>query len=296
MLSGIGPAEQLSALGIKPMIPLEGVGRNLQDRYEVGLVHKALRPWASMKEACFAVDDPLYREWLRGRGMYTSNGAAVGFAFRSRPTEPDPDLFAMALLTRFAGYFSGYSEDIRNSRDDLTFALLKAHTKNRAGTVTLSSPDPRDPPRIDFRYFEEGSDGAGEDLAAVVAGVRRLRNMTARLEVKGLIGPEQVPGPEASTDEALQEFVRQHAWGHHASGTCAIAPRRVGGVLDSKFRVHGTAGLRVVDASVFPRIPGFFVACAVYVAAEKAAEMILDDAKGRREFASGRNGSHHNPS
>jgi choline dehydrogenase-like flavoprotein len=77
----------------------------------------------------------------------------------------------------------------------------------------------------------------------------------------------------------LRQFVREHAWGHHASCTCPIGPRNAGGVLTSDFRVHGTTGLRVVDASVFPRIPGFFIACAVYMIGEKAADAILDTAK-----------------
>ena len=110
--------------------------------------------------------------------MYISNGAAVAFALRSSPRQANPDLFVMALLTRFSGYFPGYSDIIRNSHDDLTFALLKAHTNNRGGTVSLTSSDPRDPPRIDFHYFEEGTDQDGDDLAAVVEGIRRVRKMS----------------------------------------------------------------------------------------------------------------------
>src|SRR5262249_31865388 len=77
----------------------------------------------------------------------------------------------------------------------------------------------------------------------------------------------------------LREFVRGNAWGHHASCTCPIGPRERGGVLTADFRVHGTRALRVVDASVFPRIPGFFVVSAVYMIAEKAADVILADAE-----------------
>ncbi len=73
--------------------------------------------------------------------------------------------------------------------------------------------------------------------------------------------------------------MRRHAWGHHACGTCAIGPANRGGVVDSDFRVHHTTNLRVVDASVFPRIPGFFIACAVYLIGEKAADVILADAR-----------------
>ena len=72
--------------------------------------------------------------------------------------------------------------------------------------------------------------------------------------------------------------MRAHAWGHHASGTCRIGPRADGGVLTADFRVHGTHGLRVVDASVFPRIPGFFIVSAVYMIGEKAADVILAQA------------------
>jgi choline dehydrogenase-like flavoprotein len=184
----------------------------------------------------------------------------------------------MALLTRFSGYFPGYSDIILKSRDDLTFALLKAHTSNRGGTVTLISSDPRDPPRIDFHYFEEGTDQSGDDLAAVVEGIRSVRRITDTLQSHGLIRAEETPGADLQDEEQLRQFVREHAWGHHASCTCAIGSRSAGGVLTSDLRVHGTSGLRVVDASVFPRIPGFFIACAVYMIAEKAADSILDAA------------------
>jgi choline dehydrogenase-like flavoprotein len=292
MLSGIGRPDALTALGIKVEVALEGVGQNLQDRYEVGVVHKASQPWTCLQGAQFSAGDPIYRDWQAGRGMYISNGAAVGFALRSSARQASPDLFVMALLTRFAGYFPGYSEVIRDSRDDLTFALLKAHTNNRAGTVTLRSTDPCAPPQIDLHYFEEGSDRDGEDLAAVVAGLDRIREMAKRLQgEKGPLRGEDIPGPNVGSDESLRQFVRERAWGHHASCSCAIGPRDEGGVLTSDFRVHGTSGLRVVDASVFPRIPGFFIACAVYMIGEKAADAILEDAKTepRRSIARAQN-------
>jgi choline dehydrogenase-like flavoprotein len=157
----------------------------------------------------------------------------------------------------------------------LTWAILKAHTQNRAGEVTLRSVDPRDTPLIDFNYFEEGSDAVGEDLDSVVAGIRFVRRLTAKLKTDGLIAEEEQPGDALQTDEELKDYVRTTAWGHHASCTCPIGPREAGGVLGSDFRVHGTEGLRVVDASVFPHIPGFFIVSAVYMVAEKAADVIL---------------------
>ena len=277
MLSGIGPAKELRDLGIDVRVALGGVGGNLQDRYEVGVVHKAKRAWTCLEGAEFTTSDRVYAEWLRGDGMYPSNGAAVAFILRSAAAKQDPDLFVMALVTRFFGYFPGYSDVIKASRGDLTFAVLKAHTNNRRGRVTLASNDPRDPPHIEFRYFEEGTLDGGEDLAAVVEGVRRARAMAGGMGA--VLEAEDIPGASLRDKDALARFVRENAWGHHASCTCPIGPADKGGVLTSDFRVHGTKGLRVLDASVFPRIPGFFIVCAIYMIAEKAADVILAEAR-----------------
>lgn len=163
----------------------------------------------------------------------------------------------------------------------MSWIVLKAHTKNNAGNVTLRSADPRDPPDINFRYFDEGSDRAGEDLDAVVEGIKFVRGMTADLKNQGAIVQEELPGERVRSDEELRDFVRNNAWGHHASCTCPIGARETGGVLTSDFRVHGTQGLRVVDASVFPRIPGFFIVSAVYMIGEKAADVILAEHPAR---------------
>jgi choline dehydrogenase-like flavoprotein len=112
-------------------------------------------------------------------------------------------------------------------------------------------------------------------MDAVVDGVLFARRMTEELKRQDLIEKEELPGEGVTTREDLQSFVRNNAWGHHASCTCAIGARADGGVLGSDFRVHGTEGLRVVDASIFPRIPGFFIVSAIYIAAEKAADVIL---------------------
>ena len=103
--------------------------------------------------------------------------------------------------------------------------------------------------------------------------------MTKNLAERGLIAEEELPGKDVRTDEELRDFVRNNAWGHHASCTCQMGPEEKGGVLSSNFRVHGTQGLRVVDASVFPRIPGFFIVSAIYMIGEKAADVILSDEK-----------------
>ena len=89
---------------------------------------------------------------------------------------------------------------------------------------------------------------------------------------------EPLPDLGSLSDDQLKQHVIDNAWGHHACGTCAMKPEEEGGVVDSRFRVHGIANLRIVDASIFPRIPGTFIVTSVYMIAEKAAEVILAEA------------------
>jgi len=277
MLSGIGARTVLEPLGIPVRVELPGVGKNLQDRYEVGVVNRmSFDSWKILEGLTFAHGDRAYQEWAdRREGLYTSNGAVLAAILKSQPERPLPDLFCFALLGLFGGYFPGYSAAEVTKPNYLTWAILKAHTQNRAGEVVLRSADPRDRPLINFHYFDEGSDTAGEDVQSVVAGIRFVRQLTAKLKAQGLIAEEEQPGDALQSDEELADFVRSSAWGHHASCSCAIGPQTAGGVLSSDFRVHGAERLRVVDASVFPRIPGFFIASAVYMVAEKAADVIL---------------------
>jgi len=277
MLSGIGPAEELRRHGIPVRVDLSGVGRNLQDRYEVGVVSRMnFAEWSAFEGARFRHGDLPYRTWEEERGgVYSTNGVALAMGRRSSPDLKVPDLFLLGLLGRFEGYHPGYSADFARRRNYLTWVILKAHTHNTAGEVRLRSPDPRDPPIVNFRYFEEGTDDGGADLSAVVKGIRLARRMNARVALHGVVEEEELPGAALESDEALAEFVRRQAWGHHASCTCAIGPAERGGVLDGGLRVHGTSRLRVADASVFPHIPGFFLVSAVYMVGEKAAASIL---------------------
>ena len=273
MLSGIGPRAELEQLGIEVRVDLPGVGKNLQDRYEIAIVNRMdSGEWALYKGARFAEGDPQFRQWETFRsGIYASNGALLSIFKHSPVAEGPPDLFCMALLTDFRGYYPNYSAELPWKFNYLTWVVLKARTRNCAGDVTLRSTDPRDMPAINFRYFEQGGE---DDLEAIVDGIRFVRKLTARIsEQNGLT--EEVPGEAVESSDDLKRFIRQNAWGHHASCTCAIGPRENGGILTADFQVHGVSGLRVVDASVFPRIPGTFLVSAVYMIAEKAAETIL---------------------
>jgi choline dehydrogenase len=290
MLSGIGPAQALQRHGIPVRVDLPGVGENLQDRYEVGVVSKIARDFTLMEGMTLRPPqpgekpDPQFLEWLEGKGPYTTNGSVIALVKRSFPDAPEPDLFIFGLLGRFEGYFPGYSQILAKDRDFFTWAILKAHTNNTAGRVTLRSADPRDVPEINFHYFEEGTDGE-RDLAAVVEGLETARRITQRCG--DLITTEMLPGANVQTPAQLREFVKDNAWGHHASCTCKMGPGSDPlAVVDSRFRVHGTRGLRVVDASVFPKIPGFFIVAAVYMVSEKARDVIIEDAAADASAAS----------
>jgi choline dehydrogenase-like flavoprotein len=274
MLSGVGPAATLNRHGIPVRVDLPGVGQNLQDRYEVGVVNRMNFPrWDVLENVQFARGDAAYQAWSSHReGIYTTNGAVLAVIKRSKSERPLPDLFCFALLGLFKGYVPGYSAEFAKNLNVLTWAVLKAHTNNTAGEVTLRSADPRDTPLVNFRYFDESNDTSGQDLDAVVEGIRFVRKLAAPLKERG--ATEELPGDAVQSDEQLRQFVKDHAWGHHASCTCPIGARENGGVLTSDFRVHGTTGLRVVDASVFPRIPGFFIVSSVYMVGEKAADVI----------------------
>jgi choline dehydrogenase len=281
-LSGIGPREELERFGIPVRHNLRGVGLNLQDRYEVALVSRMKRDLRLLQGNRFRAPrpgeepDPAWREWQSGKGYYASIGVLMGVIRRSRHELPAPDLFLFGVPGHFEGYYPGYSDEFFKRTDTFTWAVLKAHTINRAGEVRLRSDDPRDPPAIDFHYFGEGTDAEGADLEAVVDGVQIARDVMRRA---GDVVEELSPGPSVQTREEVRDWVRDNAWGHHASCSCPIGPASdPAAVTDSRFRVHGVGRLRVVDASVFPRIPGFFIVTSVYMVSEKASDVILEDA------------------
>lgn len=280
-LSGVGPREELESFGIPVRVDLPGVGTNMQDRYEVGVVNRMnFKNWEVLEDATFTVDDPQYEMWSTKRqGVYTTNGAVLAVIKRSVKERPLPDLFVFGLVGLFRGYFPGYSSLLPEHLNYLTWAILKAHTNNSAGTVKLRSADPRDVPQIDFHYFEEGNDPKGEDLQSVVEGIKFVRELTAPLIENGTIAEEELPGKDVQTDEEMAQFIKDRAWGHHASCSCPIGDRDKGGVVNGDFEVHGTKGLRIVDASVFPKIPGFFIVTSVYMIGEKAADVISQAAK-----------------
>jgi choline dehydrogenase len=282
-LSGIGPADELRSHGIKPIVNLPGVGENLQDRYEIGVITQVKSDF-TLTQNCSPgqMSDPCLSQWEKNGGIYTSNATIIGNLRKSGTAitngHRDPDLFIFLAPKPFQGYYPGYSVPIAQVNNQFTWGILKAHTRNRAGNVKLRSADPRDTPVITFHYFSEGSDTKGEDLASVVDGVEFVRRINARLG--DISQGEVLPGPTVRSRDDIASFVAAEAWGHHASCSNKMGPRKDPmAVVDGNFRVHGTRSLRVVDASVFPRIPGYFILTPIYMISEKASDVILASAQ-----------------
>jgi choline dehydrogenase-like flavoprotein len=311
MLSGVGPMSEVQGKGIAPVgnRNWEGVGRNLQDRYEITVVAEMQNNFKILEKPKFKPvegsgnDDPGFVEWRdQKKGVYTSNGALLSYIMRSSQAEhivppaegtstlPPPDLFLFGLLGYFKGYEPGYAAAIEKDRNQLTWAILKGHTRNSSGRVTLRSTDPRNTPFVNFNSFDDdhaaAMSNARKDVDALVEGVATVKQMLDRTgpAVKRITWPP-VPIDNLQNEQqraALRDFIVREAWGHHACGTCQIgAADDPQAVLDGNFRVHGLQGLRVVDASIFPKIPGFFIVTSVYMISEKAAEVILQDAARR---------------
>jgi choline dehydrogenase-like flavoprotein len=129
---------------------------------------------------------------------------------------------------------------------------------------------------VNFHYFTEGTDKDGADLDAMTDAVEFVRGMNRC--AGDVIKRELWPGESVRTREQVRRWVRDEAWGHHASRTCPMGRPDDPAAVDSRFRVCGVRRLRIVDASVLPRIPGFFVATPIYMISEKAGDVILADA------------------
>ncbi|KAI1753920.1 hypothetical protein F4782DRAFT_494400 [Xylaria castorea] len=284
-LSGVGPASELESFNIPVVVDLPGVGTNMQDRYENAVIGATDKDFDLTKDCTFgftAGPDPCLEKWQAGnnqisKGVYATNGGAVAYVLKSSVADKDSDVIILGAPGAFPGYFPGYSVYTLGDKRHWSWLLLKAHTRNQAGTVKLVSADPRDMPNITFNNFAQGGDA---DLQALYEGFQwGRRAMADYIPTFGRF-EESWPGANYTDEADIKQWLRDETWGHHASCTCPMgADDDEMAVLDSNLKVRGVDGLRVVDASVFPRIPGFYIATAIYTMSQKASEMIIADAR-----------------
>ncbi|MBJ7520601.1 MAG: GMC family oxidoreductase N-terminal domain-containing protein [Solirubrobacteraceae bacterium] len=261
MLSGVGPADHLTSVGLSVEADVPGVGQNLQDHPYVTCVWH-VDGGGSLVDA----EHPKYlAEWLlRGTGPLTST-VAEAFAFvRSRPGLPAPDLqfhFAPA-------YFVDHGFE-KYDHDALTSGPVLITPKSR-GAVTLRSADPRAKPRILTNTMSEP-----EDLAALIEGVKISREIMRQGPLSEVVGKELLPGDDMNDDDLEGDIRRRVDLLYHPVGTCRMgADSDELAVLDPQLRVRGVEGLRVADASVMPVIPGGNTNAPTIMVAERAADLI----------------------
>ncbi|KAF8882010.1 glucose-methanol-choline oxidoreductase, partial [Infundibulicybe gibba] len=155
----------------------------------------------------------------------------------------------------------------------VTAIALKAHPSSR-GTVRLTGSHPQD--RLDIQKQRFQAERGPQDVADMREAIKRARGIMANPAVAAFVDQEVFPGPQAQTDEQIEDHIYQNAYGHHACCTNSMGPDHDGdAVLDGDFRVRGANNLRVVDASSWPAVPGYFITTPIYMISEKAADVII---------------------
>jgi choline dehydrogenase-like flavoprotein len=266
MLSGIGPAAHLQQHGIAVVHDLPGVGAQLHDHVDVVQVWNApqLTDLVGLSAAgAWRVAKGIF-EWRRARsGLLTTNYGEAGGFIKSRPDEATPDLqlhFVIAKLVdhgRKTVFGHGYSCHV---------CLLRPLSR---GSVTLASADPRAAPRIDPAFLAER-----DDVERLVRGFKLMRLILRQPAIAAYGARELEASASAQSDAEIEQFVRDHADTiYHPAGTCRMGPGALD-VVDAQLRVKGMQGLRVVDASIMPRLVSGNTNAPVIAIAEKAADMI----------------------
>lgn len=260
MLSGIGPADQLAALGIDPVLDLPGVGANLQDHpYVVGI-------WQSLvEESLLDAEKPraLVDFLLRGEGPLTSTVAEAFLWTRADREATAPDLQFHLAPAYFVA--NGFEESDEHS---ITVGPVLVAPKSR-GRISLRSADPRAKPSILGNHLTEQS-----DVDALVYGIKLARELVATEPLASATGREVYPGPDARSDEELATDARRRVeLLYHPVGTCSMGTGEEA-VVDPELRVRGLQGLRVIDASVMPTITRGNTNAPTYMIAEKGADLI----------------------
>ena len=269
MLSGIGPADELRALGIAPAVDLPGVGRNLQDHLSVDVHHvrRGRGPFHAEMRMDRAVVN-MARAYLLGTGPATGLPSGLHAFLKSRRDLPVPDiqfLFrgAPALAHPwFPGLVPAYE-------DSFGLRPVMLHPESR-GAVRLRSADPAAPVRIAQNFLATDA-----DVRTIRDGVKLARAVAGAKGLDPFRGRETAPGPDCRTDADIDAFVRRTAITvHHPCATCAMGtgPHAV---VDAELRVRGVDGLRVTDASAMPDLVSGNINACVLMIAEKASDLVL---------------------
>ena len=273
-LSGIGPGSRLQGLGIPVLHANDHVGANLQDHLGINYSFKARQPTLNQ----------LLRPWwgklfvgmqyllLRRGPLSLSMNNAGGF-FRSDPSRHRPN---MQL------YFQAFSTVIPKTGErpiltpdpwpGFSIGLSNCRPTSR-GLIMIRSANPRDYPKIMPNAFS-----TAEDVAEMLDGVKFLRKMASMPSMAEIIAEEVLPGPACQTDdELIADFRKRSGTVYHPVSTCRMGPDPAAAVVDSRLKVHGIEGLRVIDASIFPNNISGNTNAAAIMTGVKGARLVLED-------------------
>jgi choline dehydrogenase-like flavoprotein len=264
LLSGIGPADELQALGIEVAHDLPGVGRNLQDHIDVYVISEFNGPYS------YNMHTQLHRQlWVGiqyyafGCGPVTSNLAEAGGFWHADPSARSPDIQFHFLPG--SGLEAGVTKLCEHGCT-LNSAFLRPRSR---GTVRLASADPFAHPLIDPNYFAEEY-----DRAMSIGGLRLAREIMAQPAFAPYLRAERLPGPEVRSDAEVFAYAKQHGkTDYHPVGTCKMGVDAMA-VVDPELKVRGLERLRVCDSSIMPRLVSSNTNAPALMIGERAADLI----------------------
>jgi choline dehydrogenase len=272
-LSGIGDGAHLQSLGIETRLDLKGVGQNLHDHMYVhyladtiksGSLNKQIRPprayWHGLKYMATR------------KGILTMAASQVYAFVKGSPGAEHPDL-QIAFRPFSTIMPAGKMEWSADPVPAVTGSVCYLRPNSR-GEIKIASPDPKQAPQIFANYYSDE-----RDRQAMITGVHKIREIFAQKPLENVVIRERVPGANKVSDAEIDAFIRANGQSmYHPVGTCKMGNDDTS-VVDARLKVHGIDGLRVADASIMPSIVSGNTNAASIMIGEKAAEMILEDAK-----------------
>ncbi len=270
-LSGVGPSELLRSHGIAVALELPGVGENLQDHWGVRSAYRCTVPitvndrlGTALGKARAGLEYVLFRS-----GPLTISAGHVGAFARVLPTVADPDVqihfipWSTDRIDRGPDPFPGFTMLMNQSRPE------------SRGRIQIASPDATKSPAIRANYL-----GSDTDRRTTIAGLRLVRRIARAPSLQRFVAEERLPAPAVEADAELLDYARQIGQSaYHPVGTCRMGHDPMS-VVDPRLRLHGLRGLRIADASVMPAVVSGNTNAACMMIGEKAADMILADARG----------------
>jgi choline dehydrogenase len=271
-LSGVGDRVHLESLGIDIVHALPGVGENLQDHLEVYIQHACKQPVSMQKHLAKWRMPWIGLQWLFRRGPAVTNHFEAGAFVKSNPDEPYPNL--MFHFLPIAIRYDGSAPSGPMATGDGYQVHVGPMFSDSTGTVKIRSTDPRQHPAVQFNYLS-----TERDRREWIEAVRTARRILSQPAFEPYNAGEISPGADVETDQEIMAWVaRDSETALHPSCTCAMGTDEMSVVDPATMRVHGVAGLRVVDASVLPVVTNGNIYAPTMMVAERAADIILGNA------------------